>query len=264
MSDPNTPQYKPGDIVNGHQLTEQKDGTLSWVAVPVAAPQTETGIPVKRKWYTRKRIIIPAAVLLLIIIISSINRPPAKVDDAADKGLEIVQTTPKKETPKEPEVVKVTVPDVTGMDAATAIAALRAAGFQVADPADATFIVTATAPAKGGIADEGATVTLTLEAPKPQLTIGQENAVSKGRSYLAMMGFSRSGLIEQLQFEGFSPEDATFAADFIAPDWAAECAEKAKSYMDMMAFSRDGLYEQLAFEGFADAEINAGLAAVGY
>lgn len=77
-------------------------------------------------------------------------------------------------------------------------------------------------------------------------------------------GFSRSGLIQQLEFEGFSTEDATFGADNAGADWNAECAQKAQSYMDMSSFSRQSLYDQLAFEGFQPAEIEFGLAAVGY
>ena len=46
--------------------------------------------------------------------------------------------------------------------------------------------------------------------PEPQsdLTAGQENALRSARSYLGFSGFSRSGLIEQLEFEGYSTEEA--------------------------------------------------------
>ena len=75
--------------------------------------------------------------------------------------------------------------------------------------------------------------------------------------YLDMTGFSRTGVIEQLVFEGFSTE-AAFAADTIAPDWNAECAQKAQVYLDMTGFSREGLIAQLEFEGFEPAQIEAG------
>ena len=42
---------------------------------------------------------------------------------------------------------------------------------------------------------------------------GVKEAVKKAEQYLEMMGFSRSGLIEQLEFEGFTTEEATYAAD---------------------------------------------------
>jgi hypothetical protein len=159
--------------------------------------------------------------------------------------------------------VKVIVPDVTGLTAAVAIATLRAAGFETENVDDPAATVTATTPSKGGIATEGSTVTLTIEV-KPKLTLPQQNAVGKAQSYLKYQAFSRSGLIQQLEYEGYSTEDATFATDFIATDWNTQAAAKAKSYLEYQSFSRDGLYDQLIYEGFSDAEANAGLAAVGY
>jgi len=40
-------------------------------------------------------------------------------------------------------------------------------------------------------------------------TLEQQNAVSTAQDYLNYTSFSKSGLIEQLEFEGFSNEDAT-------------------------------------------------------
>lgn len=262
MSDPNTtPAHQVGDIVNGHTLTRGEDGALSWV--PVAQPVTDRPA---RKWYTKKRFIIPIAALLLIIIIGSINRPANSGETATvstpDAQVLDAAKAAEKEEPAEP--VKVTIPDVTGKTAAEATATLESAGFKVTPAENADWIVTETAPAKGGIAIEGAPITLVIEAPAPKLTLSQQNAVDKGASYLEFTAFSRSGLIGQLEYEGFTTEDSTFAVDFIAPDWNAQAAAKAKSYLDMTSFSREGLYDQLAFEGFSDAEINAGLAAVGY
>lgn len=161
------------------------------------------------------------------------------------------------------EPTKVVVPDVTGLTASLAIGTLEAAGFEVPAVDDTAATVTATTPSKGGIAAEGSTVTLTIEV-KPKLTLPQQNAVGKAQSYLKYQAFSRSGLIKQLEFEGYSTDDATFGADYIAADWNAQAGAKAKSYLEYQSFSRDGLYDQLIYEGFSDAEANAGLAAVGY
>lgn len=94
----------------------------------------------------------------------------------------------------------------------------------------------------------------------PAMTVSQENAVEKAESYLDLTGFSRSGLIDQLEFEGFTTEDATFAVEYLestgAVDWNAEAVEKAESYMDLTAFSRSGLIEQLEFEGFTTEQAN--------
>lgn len=182
---------------------------------------------------------------------------------------QIVQTSASADPEPEPTVepaVFVSVPDVTGMTAVDAYNTITAAGLK--PPALSSFPdqmakVTATDPAPGTQIEEGQAVTFTLEE-KPKLTIGQQNAISKAESYLSYSGFSRTGLIAQLEYEGFSTEDSTFGADNAGADWNAECAEKAKSYMDYSAFSRDRLADQLAYEGFQQSEIDFGLAAVGY
>ncbi|WP_162893187.1 Ltp family lipoprotein [Microbacterium halotolerans] len=102
------------------------------------------------------------------------------------------------------------------------------------------------------------------EPEKPSLTVGQENAVGKAETYLDLMGFSRDGLIEQLEFDGFTTEEATFAVDNVAPDWNKEAAEKAESYIDLMEFSRQGLIDQLVFDGFTQEQAEHGASTVGY
>ena len=57
-------------------------------------------------------------------------------------------------------------------------------------------------------------------------------------------------MIGQLEFEGFSTEDATFAADHCGADWNEQAVGKAKSYLSWTSFSRSGLIAQLEFEGF--------------
>ncbi len=96
------------------------------------------------------------------------------------------------------------------------------------------------------------------------MTTGQKNALRKAESYLDTMAFSREGLIEQLEFEGYSNEDATFAVDNCGADWKEQAAKKAESYLDTMAFSRDGLIEQLEYEGFTNEEAVYGVTANGY
>lgn len=166
--------------------------------------------------------------------------------------------------PEKPAIVMITVPDVTGMSSADAAAAITAAGLTPpASLQDPTAKVLSTTPAANTETEQGATVTFTLEE-KPQFSLSQKNAIAKAKAYLNYAGFSRTGLIGQLEYEGFSTEDATFGADNAGADWNAECAEKAQSYLDYSAFSRDGLADQLAFEGFEPSEIEFALAAVGY
>jgi len=77
------------------------------------------------------------------------------------------------------------------------------------------------------------------------------------------MAFSRQGLIDQLEFEGYSTADATYGVDAQNADWNQQAALKAEEYLDLMAFSRSGLIEQLEFEGFTSSEAAYGADAVG-
>ena len=97
-----------------------------------------------------------------------------------------------------------------------------------------------------------------------ELSKEEKNAIRKAESYLDFMAFSRKGLIEQLEFEGFSKEASTNAVDSLNVDWNEQAAKKAESYLDFMAFSRSGLIEQLMFEGFSREQAEYGVTAVGY
>lgn len=90
------------------------------------------------------------------------------------------------------------------------------------------------------------------------MTMSQANALESARSYISSMGFSHTGLIDQLEFEGYSTEDATFAADNCGADWNAEALEKAKNYIGSMGFSYTGLVDQLEFEGFTAEQATYG------
>ena len=81
-------------------------------------------------------------------------------------------------------------------------------------------------------------------------TMGERNALESARQYLNSMAFSYSGLIEQLEYEGYSNSEATYAADNCGADWYEQAARSAKEYLDAMPFSRQGLIEQLEYEGF--------------
>lgn len=107
-------------------------------------------------------------------------------------------------------------------------------------------------------------VETTTEAPTEALTTGQRNALGSAESYLSTMPFSYSGLIEQLEYEGYSTEDATYAADNCGADWNEQAALSAEDYLDIMSFSRDGLIEQLVYEGFTQEQAEYGASAVGY
>jgi hypothetical protein len=103
------------------------------------------------------------------------------------------------------------------------------------------------------------TTTVASTSSRPSTgTVSQRNAVSKAASYLRTMAFSRSGLISQLEFEGFSNSDATYGVDAQNANWRAQAVKKGASYLRTMAFSRSGLISQLEFEGFSSSEATYG------
>lgn len=101
------------------------------------------------------------------------------------------------------------------------------------------------------------------DGPAAGETVSQRNARRKAADYLDFTSFSRQGLIEQLEFEGFTPEDATYGADALNVDWNDQAAKKAAQYLDYTSFSREGLIDQLVFEGFTQAQAEYGVDTTG-
>lgn len=231
--------------------------------------------PAKRPWYKKKRFIIPIGAFVAIGAIGAIGGAGNEDTTAKSSTVRIdkeAEETVEAAIEEEPEEI-IEAPDVVGMTLVEAANALSDAGFEINTtvpgiPSDAsdedqeTFVVRATVVTQE---TDGDIVHLTsTEWDIVPMTLSQKNAVGKAESYLRLMGFSRAGLIQQLEFEDYSTEDATFAADNVEVDWNAEAAEKAQSYLDSMEFSRQGLYDQLAFEEFTPEQIEHALAAVGY
>lgn len=133
-----------------------------------------------------------------------------------------------------------------------------------ADKAAADKVAADKAAADKAAADKAAADKAAAEAAKPQVTMGQKNALNKAKSYLDFTAFSYSGLISQLEYEGFSTEDSTYAVDNCGADWNEQAAKKAKSYLDFSSFSREGLIDQLLYEGFTSDQAEYGATKVGY
>lgn len=95
-------------------------------------------------------------------------------------------------------------------------------------------------------------------------TIGKRNAKKSAKSYISALALSRTQMIEQLEFEGYTTEEATYGADNCGADWNVEAAECAENLLDVMGMSRSQLAEQLEFVGFADEQIEYALEKVGY
>lgn len=137
-------------------------------------------------------------------------------------------------------------------------------GDEAKQPAKAEETVKAEAPAKPAETKAPAKPKETKEPAKPKetradsMTASQTQAVKLAEQYLGYSSFSRSGLIEQLEYEGFSNSDAKFGADYIDVDWRKQGAAKAEEYLDYSAFSKSGLIEQLEYEGFSNSDAKYG------
>lgn len=85
---------------------------------------------------------------------------------------------------------------------------------------------------------------------QPGETTGQANARRAAENYLSFTAFSHDGLIAQLEYEGYSTEDATYAADGLGADWDEQALASAQNYLSYSAFSYSGLIDQLEYEKF--------------
>ena len=103
-----------------------------------------------------------------------------------------------------------------------------------------------------------------VQEPKEEITAGQRNALEAARSYLRYAAFSYQGLIEQLEYEGYTKEEAKYGADHCGADWKEQAVKCAKSYLSFSTFSRQELIRQLEFEGFTHEQAVYGVEKNGY
>lgn len=89
-------------------------------------------------------------------------------------------------------------------------------------------------------------------------TIGEQNALKSADSYLKYSAFSYSGLIDQLEYEGYTSAEATYAADNCGANWKEQALKSAESYLKYSSFSYTGLINQLEYEGFTTEEATYG------
>lgn len=101
------------------------------------------------------------------------------------------------------------------------------------------------------------------EEKESEATVSQNNALATARDYLDYTAFSYDGLVDQLEFEGFSNDDAIWAVDNCGADWNEQAEKKAQDYLDYSSFSRSGLIDQLVFEGFTQEQAEHGADSVG-
>ena len=72
-----------------------------------------------------------------------------------------------------------------------------------------------------------------MEGPADQEPI---ECGEKAKDYLSFMAFSYDGLVDQLEYEKFSYDDAVYGVDNCGADWNEQAAKKAEEYLDFMSF----------------------------
>lgn len=101
-------------------------------------------------------------------------------------------------------------------------------------------------------------------ASTPSPTTGEKNALRSAREYLNFSAFSYTGLIKQLEYEGYLTEEATYAADNCNANWNEQAAKSAKEYLNVSSFSRQELINQLIYEGYTQEQAEYGVTQNGY
>lgn len=106
---------------------------------------------------------------------------------------------------------------------------------------------------------ENTTEVTTEATTERQITAGERNALDKAYKYLNSSAFSKSGLMEQLEYEGFTKSEAKYAVNNCGANWKEQASKKAAQYLRSQSFSRSGLIEQLEYEGFTSKQARYGV-----
>ena len=91
------------------------------------------------------------------------------------------------------------------------------------------------------------------------VTTGEKNALSAANNYLSFTAFSKTGLFDQLKFEGYTDSEAKYAVENCGADWKEQAVKAAQSYLSFMAFSNSGLIDQLKYDGYTEEEAKYGV-----
>ena len=97
-----------------------------------------------------------------------------------------------------------------------------------------------------------------------QPTLGEKNALGSAERFVDHSAYSYTDLIDMLEFEGYTHEEAVYGADHCGADWYAEAVESAERLMKHSNYSRAGLIDMLEFEGFTHDQALYAAEQVGY
>ncbi|WP_454810577.1 Ltp family lipoprotein [Paenarthrobacter nitroguajacolicus] len=195
-------------------------------------------------------LIVTAAFILLSIILNATRAGATQTSVTPVTSSQSTASAPSPQATVDPAAAAKASAEASAKTSADAAAKAQAEADAIKAKADADAAAKAKADADAA-------------AKAAAGTISQQNALRKAGSYLQYTAFSYTGLIKQLEFEKYSAEDATWAADRVKVDWNEQAAKKAKSYLEYTSFSRSGLVDQLLFEGFTPEQAEYGASTTG-
>ena len=201
-----------------------------------------------RPWFKKKRFVIPGAVVVLFLALGVASISQEGDGSQGDSGTTSSQThspKPQASTKAKTDTSADPTPELSPEEPTTSPSPSPTKSSPEPSPKEPT----STPEPEASQEDDG-------------LSTSQTQAIRSAESYLKTMPFSREGLIEQLEFEGFSASDATQAVDAVDPDWSEQAVRSAESYLATMAFSKQGLVEQLEFEGYTTDQATHGASKV--
>lgn len=82
--------------------------------------------------------------------------------------------------------------------------------------------------------------------------------INTALKYLDSTGFSKDGLIRQMEHDGYETGRAQRAIQQIGPDWNEQAAKAAESYLRVEDYSKEELQDLLKKAGFTEDEAAAG------
>lgn len=92
------------------------------------------------------------------------------------------------------------------------------------------------------------------ESKDDSVPLEYRNALKSAESYLSHSAFSKDGLYDQLKYEKYSDDAASYAVNNVNTDWNENALKSAESYMSHSSFSKEGLYDQLVYEKFTNEQ----------
>lgn len=90
-----------------------------------------------------------------------------------------------------------------------------------------------------------------------------DNAKDTAGNYLEYMHMSRTGLINQLEFDGFASDDAVTAVDSLGANWNEQAALQAQWYTQYTEWNGAHLRDQLEWDGFTTEQAKYGVEQAG-